>query len=1194
MSKQFRNRQISLWLSCPYTYLCILFLCAFSSFKSFAQSNLTSSINLVGIDYASSGDCLKMNAVYQLKITNSGTDHTDSTALILPFSAADQLSGALEGIIDISIENSTGQSAITLDQTYTGGQEPLAELTFLASGATLDILVVIELNPYLPGLTAFDGVQARLESIQTPSLLYDLSDGGSNPLSNNSGTIGNTGGTDDPLPFDIAFLTSQFLVLNTNLTVALNTSCSIDLNIDLFAENPAPGSTEDDLPYGSYYDYTLYDDQGQAVSFSNLHEYLGEQLQLEITHKLSCSTFWTQIEILDNLAPSFLNLLVVDTVSCFQDFNTLPAPLATDNCSEELTYHLVQQVFLDNDLCDDQTEIVRRHWVSMDASLNQSVPAIQEIVIYRDTQIDFPNDMIIECSAYSEDPDLVNPDSTGAGIPLSFADLDLTDCNYSYVSSDQLIPTCGNGFKIIRLWTVLDWCTGTIISSNDQGEDNIQLIEVADTKAPEITAIDFSLSASEKGPNDFECFSLGFIPAPVVTDECNDFDIYIITPVGEAIYLNGNDASNGALIPQPGLGLGMHTLVYQAIDICGNVSELNYTVQVVDDITPTMICDEISTVALNNTGIAEVPAFNFDDGSFDNCCLSGFEGSRDNGLSFNDDLYFDCADVGEQINILVRLTDCFGNSNICSVEVIVEDNTSPVLFAPADMAIGCLSYYEEILPALETGNYSVLDNFGLPQSYDNCTINMQDSVVWETDNCGNGWIHRFWNVSDQSGNSGGTAEQIITVYSEGNWSVDFPEDIVYECGDSLSLDQLPGPQISGNYCFQIAQTYSDETYTFTGGNCKTIHRTWELINWCTFPNEPAITHVQVIDILDTEAPEIYIENQDFYLSAGQCSMQLVLEEALISDCSDSVSVNINAPYGENEFWPVGAYPVTYTAVDWCGNQSSSSILIEVFDTIAPTMFTQDQLNIDLSDGGVVEVFAADFNIGSFDNCTSLSFSFSGDSIQTSLLFTCDELGENNLQIWGFDDYGNASFVEVILLLSDNMSNCSEDLLYDGTATMPDGLGLEGVEISSHTGEILSITQTEGEFNILMPNSDTTVLEAFYPSSDWTNGVSTFDLVLIKKHILGIEPFDDPYQFWAADVNGSESVSTLDIVFIQKLILGILDEFPVGDNWSCFFDNGSSEPWTQNKTLLLNEAIQEEGIELKVIKLGDVNYNATPE
>jgi hypothetical protein len=64
----------------------------------------------------------------------------------------------------------------------------------------------------------------------------------------------------------------------------------------------------------------------------------------------------------------------------------------------------------------------------------------------------------------------------------------------------------------------------------------------------------------------------------------------------------------------------------------------------------------------------------------------------------------------------------------------------------------------------------------------------------------------------------------------------------------------------------------------------------------------------------------------------------------------------------------------------------------------------------------------------------------------------------------------------------------------------------------------------------------------------SNGVTTYDLVLISKHILGLEPFNSPYKMIAADVNKSGSVTTFDIVEARKLILGTYNEFPDNTSW----------------------------------------------
>lgn len=94
-----------------------------------------------------------------------------------------------------------------------------------------------------------------------------------------------------------------------------------------------------------------------------------------------------------------------------------------------------------------------------------------------------------------------------------------------------------------------------------------------------------------------------------------------------------------------------------------------------------------------------------------------------------------------------------------------------------------------------------------------------------------------------------------------------------------------------------------------------------------------------------------------------------------------------------------------------------------------------------------------------------------------------------------------------------------------------------------------------------------------------NGVSTFDLVRINKQILGIETFQDPWQFIAADANASGTITTFDIVELRKLILGVYDTLP------------SVPSWVFSPTLDTISPI--ECPVFYAIKKGDVNGNADP-
>ena len=66
--------------------------------------------------------------------------------------------------------------------------------------------------------------------------------------------------------------------------------------------------------------------------------------------------------------------------------------------------------------------------------------------------------------------------------------------------------------------------------------------------------------------------------------------------------------------------------------------------------------------------------------------------------------------------------------------------------------------------------------------------------------------------------------------------------------------------------------------------------------------------------------------------------------------------------------------------------------------------------------------------------------------------------------------------------------------------------------------------------------------------DPLNGVSTFDIVKINRHILGSELLNSPYKMIAADVNKSGRITTLDIVDLRQLILQRIPNFNNNTSW----------------------------------------------
>ncbi len=115
-----------------------------------------------------------------------------------------------------------------------------------------------------------------------------------------------------------------------------------------------------------------------------------------------------------------------------------------------------------------------------------------------------------------------------------------------------------------------------------------------------------------------------------------------------------------------------------------------------------------------------------------------------------------------------------------------------------------------------------------------------------------------------------------------------------------------------------------------------------------------------------------------------------------------------------------------------------------------------------------------------------------------------------------------------------------------------------------------------------------------------NGVTTYDLVLISKHILNTEPLNTPYKTIAADANKSGSITSFDIVEIRKLILGIYDSLPNNSSWR-FVDKDFQFPNQLNpfQTIFPENVVLQDWygspshFDFIGIKIGDVNNTAIP-
>lgn len=107
-------------------------------------------------------------------------------------------------------------------------------------------------------------------------------------------------------------------------------------------------------------------------------------------------------------------------------------------------------------------------------------------------------------------------------------------------------------------------------------------------------------------------------------------------------------------------------------------------------------------------------------------------------------------------------------------------------------------------------------------------------------------------------------------------------------------------------------------------------------------------------------------------------------------------------------------------------------------------------------------------------------------------------------------------------------------------------------------------------------------------SDFVNGVSTLDQVLIMRHILAVDIFTSPNKLLAADVNLDGRITSIDLVLARRLILGIIQDFGHPYSW---FIRPITDP-TLEAYELINLQSDATGLDFITIKLGDVNGTST--
>jgi hypothetical protein len=511
--------------------------------------------------------------------------------------------------------------------------------------------------------------------------------------------------------------------------------------------------------------------------------------------------------------------------------------------------------------------------------------------------------------------------------------------------------------------------------------------------------------------------------------------------------------------------------------------------------------------------------------------------------------------------------------------------------------------------------------------------------------CGVGIIKRKFYI--EAGNWSDWCYQTITVkdYSSSYYHIDWPLDYtgdacLYGPEDVDPEDLYPPynkPTIGGanGSCSLLGYAHEDLVFTFSDGACKKILREWTVIDWCVYqPNNPWSPgiwhHTQVIKLMNATPPTFVYGCQDVVVDGYEpnCSGRFYQQPPVQDDCTPIEGLKWDYKI---DLWSDGTYDISYEGVgqptvdkilpngwhkilwnvsDACGNYRTCSYKVHVKDKKAPSPICYYGLStVVMPIGGMVTIWAKDFNVSSYDNCTpayKLKYSFTENPWEASRTFTCDDLGTVPIQIWVHDEYGNKDYCTTFIKINDNEDACEGMNEVQGIVNTFTEVAVPQVSASMfkimpdqslEEDESASASDATGHFRLGFGTTQYDRMIKLSREGKKLEGISTLDLITLQRHLNGEQTITEPYKLYAADLDGNGRVGANDLLLLKKAILGgfKLPGFKGNLSWIFFGD-----PCTPEAPLDLFTGMCHNGVEVdhlgtfpastsfKALKMGDVN------
>lgn len=391
------------------------------------------------------------------------------------------------------------------------------------------------------------------------------------------------------------------------------------------------------------------------------------------------------------------------------------------------------------------------------------------------------------------------------------------------------------------------------------------------------------------------------------------------------------------------------------------------------------------------------------------------------------------------------------------------------------------------------------------------------------------------------------------------------------------------------------------------------------------------------------------EDKTVCLNFGSCTAANVfVTQSAWSSCGSGVGINYSYRVDYNSDGSIevnsaadtltgtlakGVHRVYWRATDQCGRNLTCSHTITVEDCQPPNLICTSGLTIGINEPNCGDKLAAKrFVLNLSDNCSptdkiqlGVRKVGEGTGFPTSDTVSFDRcnIGVNLLEVWARDEKGRTNQCNTYVLLQANSGICvcvrDANVRLKGCTRSANNKKTGNYQIQTRFqsepgveptyNKVFSQTvATDSCFNVTLPKvplgGPFRATVSAKKAGAALDGVTTLDLALTSKHILGIDTFKTIYQTLAADVNRSNTVTTFDVVEARKVILGIYDSFPGITAWQ-MIRPVTTPAYTLNFAALRDtyqvvippistaEVNVARNFNFVAVKMGDVNYSAQP-